>query len=114
LQWKFDTQGFINVVSNGCVDGFNIPSILELIKTNKVIFQGCHIIAPNDKWKILSGLIQDSLHTLLNIGLVDDDQTLLLMAYLTNPSIFKVIEGDSNDWFKIFTMNGGEDAKNFY
>ena len=83
--------------------------LLDIIKNNLVFLQGCHIVGPNRLWHTFFDHIQGALQKLLSIGLVDDDQTLLLMALQENPSIFRILEGDSQDWFKIFTMDGRED-----
>jgi len=98
--WTFDTDNKINLF---CQNPFthNKP-IFEIVRTGEVYVQGCHIVAPQNQWSVLKQLVNDNLSTLFNTGLVDDDQTLLLMAYRTAPELFKLIPADPNNWFTIF------------
>jgi protein YibB len=100
MEWKFDTGGLINLFCmNPNVDE---KPIFEIVKTNDVYMQGCHIVAPKKLWITLRDLININLSNLFNVGLVDDDQTLLLMAYRSQPDLFKLNKADPNDWFTIF------------
>jgi hypothetical protein len=74
----------------------------SIIYTGDVYVQGCHIVAGTEKWKLFKDLILSNLNVLLNHKLIDDDQTLLLMSYLSNPEEFELHEADPNDWFRIF------------
>ena len=112
--WEFDTNDLINVISNGPIDVYNTPTILEIIKSNMVFLQGCHIIAPNNRWQEFYEDIFKAFLSLISVGLVDDDQTLLLMAYRNNPMKYRILEGDSSNWFKIFQMNGGVDEESIH
>lgn len=80
--------------------------IIHTIKTNTVYIQGCHIVAPKSKWFILNSLMNTQLNFLLSHNLVDDDQTLLLMSYISNSKEFKIHHEDINyqdlGWFFIF------------
>lgn len=78
----------------------------SIIYTGDVYIMGCHIVAGTKKWEYFKGLILGCLNKLIEHKLIDDDQTLLLMAYLTNTSEFELHQGDPNDWFNIFrTLN---------
>lgn len=98
--WEYSTDDKINLFSHNLAK-LNIP-IFELIRTGEVVFQGCHITAPIKLWSTLKQLVNDNLTTLFNVGLIDDDQTLLLMSYRSAPELFKIIPADSNNWFTIF------------
>lgn len=74
----------------------------SIIYTGDVYIQGCHIVAGKKMWKELRELVLHNLNVLLNYNLIDDDQTLLLMAYLTKPELFELRYVDSSDWFIIF------------
>lgn len=100
MEWKFNTDGDINLFSN-TPHTHDMP-IFELIKHGDVVIQGCHIVAPNGMWASLKNLMNGALTTLFNVGFVDDDQTLLLMAYRAAPHLFKINPGNSIDWFVIF------------
>ncbi|RQO63557.1 hypothetical protein DBR47_03255 [Paucibacter sp. KBW04] len=79
--------------------------IVHAIKHNTVFIQGCHIVASRQKWALMAELMEQAYHSLEQRDLIDDDQTLLLMASLSAPEQFVVrpalIEAKL-DWFFIF------------
>lgn len=98
--WRFDTENKINLF---CQNPFTHDKpIFELVRTGEVLIQGCHIVAPKGDWKYLKQLVNDSLTQLFNVGLVDDDQTLLLMSYRSAPEMFRLVPSDPSNWFTIF------------
>ena len=100
MEWKFDTEDQINLF---CMNLFtHSKPIFEIVRTGEVYMQGCHIVAPKKYWSTLKQLVNDNLSTLFNVGLIDDDQTLLLMAYRSAPEIFKLNPASNDDWFVIF------------
>lgn len=76
--------------------------IEDIIYTGDVYIMGGHIVAGFNMWTRLWYLVLKSLYTLLNRDLIDDDQTLLLMSYILDPSSFNILEGNPSDWFRIF------------
>lgn len=74
----------------------------DIIYTGDVYIQGCHIVAGTHMWNDLRKLVLKNLSILLGHNLCDDDQTLLLMSYLTEPEKFELRYNDPNDWFRIF------------
>ena len=98
--WEFDTKDKINLFVLGDLSD-NWP-IFDIIRNNTVYVQGCHIIAPGNLWTVLVDYMKDSINVLFKVGLVDDDQTLLLMSYRKYPEIFNINSGDHNDWFSAF------------
>jgi protein YibB len=77
-------------------------SIDSIIYTGDVYIQGCHIVAGTEKWKLLKELVLNNVETLLQNNLIDDDQTLLLMSYLSSSQDCELHPADPNDWFRIF------------
>lgn len=76
-------------------------TILDLIVNNDVHMTGGAIVGGKSVWPTFDRLIQHAFTELHNNNLVDDDQTLLLMAYLFNPNMFeikKVTHGE--DWLR--------------
>jgi len=73
-----------------------------IIYTGDVYIMGCHIVAGTHKWNGLRELMEKNLNDLLEHNLIDDDQTLLLMSYLTAPEEFELRYVDPSDWFIIF------------
>lgn len=101
LDWKFDTEGKINLFST--VPHVPPEPIINIIKSGQVYIQGCHIVAPASEWSVLSELTHAAMVTMLNVGLIDDDQTMLLMAVRFAPEKFAVRFNGHGDWFTMFT-----------
>ena len=100
LEWRFNTNGKINLFAIETVD-MSRP-IFDIVKTGDVYIQGCHIVAPKKEWAVLKELVVNNLTKLFSVGLIDDDQTLLLMAYRTMPEKFILNKVEHSDWFVIF------------
>ena len=87
----------------------NIPqkiNISEIIKNNIVYIMAGHIVATKEKWYYLNNLMNEQLDQLLSNSLIDDEQTLLLLSYMSNKKEFvlyrEIINYDDLDWFYIF------------
>lgn len=98
-RYNFDTNK-IHFFNARSID--NDRSINSIIYTGDVYIQGCHIVAGKKMWDELKELVLKNLQLLLNNNLIDDDQTLLLMSYLTKKEIFELRYVDPSDWFIIF------------
>jgi protein YibB len=64
--------------------------IQDIISNNTVHMHGSMIVAGKEMWPTLEGLIHHSVNELLKNGLIDDDQTLMLMSYLQKPELFEL------------------------
>ena len=81
--------------------------IINFVKSGTVCVIGCHYVAPHWYWSWFQQQIDYCMRYLLHKGVVDDDQTLVSMAYcyknnhehfdirLTKPHV-------THDWFYIF------------
>ena len=76
--------------------------IFEVIKTGVVCIQGGMMIGPQQLWPIFAKHFMSKVEELLRIGLVDDDQSILLMMYQSNPSSFNLLNFDDTNWFQGF------------
>lgn len=76
--------------------------VADAIFNNTVFVTGPHFVAHKDKWPLLEQMIHHHMNDLLNHGLIDDDQTLMLMATLGNPEFFETHMISDSDWFMIF------------
>jgi protein YibB len=108
--FRFETDMFINVFSNGELNDkrkeiLETEPIINIVRSGMVLLQGCHIIAPANTWHFLWQANLKNLLALIDIGLVDDDQTFLLMSCRMYAKIFRVMEGDGDNWFKIIKDN---------
>jgi protein YibB len=100
-KWSYDfDREKIHMLNQYVIDPTR--PIDSIIYTGDVYVQGCHIVAGIKKWSKLKELMIRSLNSLIENNLIDDDQTLLLMSYLFEPSEFELHATDPTDWFVIF------------
>lgn len=83
-----------------------MDSISLAVQNNVVFIIGGVFAAQRDNWKTLSNYMRDSLEELMQNGLVDDDQGLLLMSFYKNPELFEFrkmpLDGDIEEVRSIF------------
>lgn len=103
--WEYDFEDKIYLSSIKKDDG---KPIFQIIQNSEVYIQGCPYMIPTHLMNTFYDLIYQSLWSLLDNGFIDDDQTLLLMAYRKNTSIFKT---NIYDWFMIFYNCGANHMK---
>lgn len=98
-QYPFDKEKihFFNV--KDWVEG---TFIQDVIANNDVHITGPCIVASKEMWPTLEALIHHSIDELLKNNLMDDDQTLLLMSYLSKPELFELHRVSNQDWFVAF------------
>ena len=65
-------------------------SIEDVVLTNDVYILGAKVVAHKDKWPLMSKLMSDSFNKLKESKLVDDDQGLWLLSYITQPDAFEL------------------------
>ncbi len=95
IPWRYDAQGKINLFHMLELD--DVP-IYRVVRSGTVYFQGCHILAPTREWSWFSTEISAALTALLDADLVDDDQTLMLMAWRKSPERFRIHPNRSDNW----------------
>lgn len=93
FEWKWNFSNKIHLFQINEFD--NLP-IFEIVRRMNTYIQGDIIIAPDKLWIELWNLVRSNMIALNKVGLVDDDQTILLMSYKENPSIFELHE---SKWF---------------
>lgn len=64
--------------------------IFDIIRCNDVYIMGCHLVGGKDAWFKHLQYNMQSLSSMLNCGLIDDDQTVLLMNYRMSPNDFQL------------------------
>jgi len=110
--WRFDAGGKINLFHMRPMD--DMPAF-KVVQRGYVYFQGGCKIGPVGAWPAFSEAIDSALTSLLAADLVDDEQTLLLMAYRANPSAYRIFPMDRRDWrvaIRFFNEERmGEDVK---
>jgi protein YibB len=100
-KWQFDfDREKIHVFSlKDWVEGTTIE---DVIANNDVHLIGSPIVAGKERWFDLESLVFQNTYALLDANLIDDDQTLLLMSYLSKPELFMVHRISPDDWFVAF------------
>lgn len=76
--------------------------IQDVIANNDVHVTGPCIVANKTNWPNLEALVNHNLNELIKNNLIDDDQTLLLMSYLSKPELFELHKVSPNNWFVAF------------
>jgi protein YibB len=100
LSWSYDFGDKINLFYIKEIEpGRMIP---DIVSTGDVYLQGCHIVGPTDKWETFWNRMCESINALMTKGMIDDDQTLLLISALAYPDEFKLNKVEGADWFIIF------------
>ena len=94
------------------ISGFNKNNnkpIFQIVQSGEVFIQGTPFVVPITHIDEFYNLMLDSTNSLLDVGFMDDDQTVMLMAYRKNKEIFKYVE--SNEWFLLIKKYGGNHIK---
>ena len=102
-QWDYDFGGKTNLFPRQMPPRW--VNYADIIKQNIVYIYCAHIVAATAQWPRLRDLIDKHFRRLLSFNLVDDDQSLLLMAYYSSPESFRLrLRQDGNGYalFGIF------------
>jgi protein YibB len=97
--WRFDTRGKINLFQVSPLDD---TPIFQVVRSGTVYFHGASIVGPASAWPALAREIALSFQALIECDLVDDDQTLLLMAWRRDPANYVIHPIARGDWFVVF------------
>jgi protein YibB len=87
VAWNFDFGDRINLFSIFALDD---RPVYQIVRGAEVYFQGCHIVGPASAWPEFNRMMSEAFKALIACNLIDDDQTMLLMAYRANPDFFAV------------------------
>lgn len=103
----YDTQNRITLFMNGDQEVGNLMNrpIFDIIKTGDVLIQGCHIVGHRSQWMVLKTLMHNQIMSLMKNGLIDDDQTMLLMSFREFYRAFRLVPGSSTYWFTVIRVN---------
>jgi protein YibB len=101
-EWAFDFGDRINLFAIFRLDD---RPIYDIVRRGEAYIQGCHIVGPTAAWLRFNRQISKAFSALIACGLIDDDQTLLLMAYRAAPELFTLRRHPTDpdyDWRFIF------------
>lgn len=106
-QWRYEfTPGKIHLFVFSDFTGQ--VSIGEVVTNNIVFVAGAAVVAEKHLWLLLAQLMNKAANDLLQHNLVDDDQTLFLMASLYQPDYFELHKISDKDWqpvLRLFNSN---------
>lgn len=79
--------------------------IFQVIQSYDVYIMGFLMCVPSELASTLWNDVKKAMNSLLDVGFIDDDQTLLLMAARNNKDKYNII---ASDWFMPLKEHGGE------
>ena len=107
VPWQFDCRDRMNLFFMREPDN---RAIFDIVRTGDVYFQAGIIIGPAEHWFRFTQLMDESIASLLSCGLVDDEQTAMVMAYRRAPDLFRINAVDPSDWFSVLRRYHHVDA----
>jgi hypothetical protein len=75
--------------------------VFKYTRENKVVIQGCHLVGSAPAWREFQELMEFAIRAFLSVGIIDDDQGLMLLAVQKKPEIFGVNNAIPG-WFNLF------------
>lgn len=94
FEWRYDFGDRINIFALRSLDD-GVP-IFEVVRNMNAYVAGGLIAGRAALWPAFGALFRENALALTRVGLVDDDQTALLMSFRQRPDIFTVHE---SSWF---------------
>ena len=101
FEWRYKFEDKITLFYYERLD---TKPIYEMVRRLCDSIMGCLYVLPDYYCEKLWQLSRHAMQTLLEVGLYDDDQLLLLMAYRTDPDKFCMIK---SEWFLPIKEFGG-------
>ena len=100
--WRFDTGGKIHLFH--VLEPDDVP-IFGVVRSGEMYFIANHMMAPVALWPTFAREISHALDCLLDCGLVDDEQTLMLMAWRRDPQAYILHPLPRKRWFTTFAAS---------
>jgi protein YibB len=97
--WVVPTTGRLEIFA--FEDPMLARPVFKYTRENKVVIQGCHLIGPATSWVEFQQLMEFAIKAFLSVGMIDDDQGLMLLAVQKHPEIFGVNRAIPG-WFNVF------------
>lgn len=99
--WEYDFSKKIHLFYYEILDE---KPVYEMVRRLCDSIMGCLYVLPAEYCQTLWELTKQSMEHLLSVGLYDDDQLLLLMAYRVKPELFEM---HKSEWFLPLKEYGG-------
>jgi protein YibB len=97
--WTFDPKGKVNLFH--VLQPDEAP-VFAIVRSGEMYFIANHMIAPRQAWAKFALAIATSFDCLLECGLIDDEQTMMLMAWRREPSAYILHPLPPKHWFTTF------------
>ena len=94
--WRFDAQGRMNLFHVLALDE---TPIYEVVRSGQTWFLANQTIGPTSAWRAYADDLDSALRALLACDFVDDEQTLMLMAFRAAPEKYRVLPLPPGQWF---------------
>ena len=116
FEWSYDFPEKINLFT---IQELDDRPIFEIVMSMDTYIMGGFIVAPSSLWPKFWELLKSSMQSLLDCGLSDDDQNIMLMAYRKQPELccihdcfwscqLKLFGGNHLNWVKGFIPNSAQ------
>ncbi|MFQ7565496.1 WlaTC/HtrL family glycosyltransferase [Clostridium perfringens] len=103
--WKYNFPEKINLFS---VQDLDDRPIFDIVRSMDTYIMGTVIVGIDYLWNDFWLLMRESMMSLNKCGLMDDDQTVILMSYREKPEIFNIYK---SSWHLPIKQFGGEHLK---
>ena len=87
------------------IEDYDNKPIFHVIQDYSVYMMGAPMYVPYNLAQKLWEDVKEAMNSLLDVGFIDDDQTLLLMSAIKYPERYNIIK---SDWFMPLKEYGGE------
>jgi protein YibB len=99
--WRFDAAGRMNLFHVAVLDE---TPIFEVVRSGQPYFLANQMVGPTELWSEYADNLDAALRALLACGLVDDEQTLMLIAWRNAPEKFYVHPLPPGEWFSTLRL----------
>ncbi len=100
--WEFDFPEKINVF---LIQDLDDRPIFDIVFSMDTYIMGMMIVAPSSLWETFWNMMISNMRKLANIGIIDDDQNVILMCLRDNPSLFNTYK---SSWQLPLKQFGGD------
>lgn len=87
FEWKYNFKNKINLFS---IQELDKRPIFEIVQSMNTYIMGTIIVGPDTLWPKFWEMMRGNMISLNKCGLVDDDQSIILMCYRENPNMFAI------------------------
>lgn len=76
--------------------------VMDAVFNNNVCTIGTYFVAHQNLWPALQKIMMATIEKYFESNMIDDDQSVMLAAYLGAPHLFEIHQIDPSDWFVLF------------